>query len=196
VSQGGPQARKPRTRKNKAGSESTKGKLTKRETDGKQLTFNLLLLRLESLARLLAPSPQVLDSGLLLLEGLAQVLVRDAKLDQLPVEPRDLVLSLLEGGLRPLERGALLLKPTQRLLPRQVLPLERSPGFGESSLLLLELGLRLLLTVNSCIKVRLDLQADKSPVVVKGPFFPRVVNPRCRIRGTMCNTRIQSCKAR
>jgi hypothetical protein len=36
----------------------------------------------------------------------------------------------------------------------------------------------MLLTVNSCIKVRLDLQADKSPVVVKGPFFPRVVNPR------------------
>jgi hypothetical protein len=33
-----------------------------------------------------------------------------------------------------------------------------------------------LLTVNSCIKVRLDLQEDKSPVVVKGPFFPRVVN--------------------
>jgi hypothetical protein len=41
-----------------------------------------------------------------------------------------------------------------------------------------------LLTVNSCIKVRLDLQADKSPVVVKGPFFPLVVNPRYRIRGT------------
>jgi hypothetical protein len=52
------------------------------------------------------------------------------------------------------------------------------------------------LTVNSCIKVRLDLQADKSPVVVKGPFFPRVVNPRYRIRGTMCNARIQSSKAR
>jgi hypothetical protein len=29
-----------------------------------------------------------------------------------------------------------------------------------------------------------DLQAYKSPVVVKGPFFPRVVNPRYRIRGT------------
>jgi hypothetical protein len=43
---------------------------------------------------------------------------------------------------------------------------------------------RCLLTVNSCIKVRLDLQADKSHVVVKGPFFPRVVNPRYRIRGT------------
>jgi hypothetical protein len=53
-----------------------------------------------------------------------------------------------------------------------------------------------LLTVNSCIKVHLDLQADKSPVVVKGPFFPRVVNPRYRIRGTMCNARIQSSKAR
>jgi hypothetical protein len=52
------------------------------------------------------------------------------------------------------------------------------------------------LTVNSCIKVRLDLQADKSPVVVKGPFFPRVVNPRYRIRGTMCNATIQSSKAR
>jgi hypothetical protein len=45
-------------------------------------------------------------------------------------------------------------------------------------------GPMILLTVNSCIKVRLDLQADKSPVVVKGPFFPRVVNPRYRIRGT------------
>jgi hypothetical protein len=41
-----------------------------------------------------------------------------------------------------------------------------------------------MLTVNSCIKVRLDLQADKSPVVVKGPFFSQVVNPRYRIRGT------------
>jgi hypothetical protein len=40
------------------------------------------------------------------------------------------------------------------------------------------------LTVNICIKVRLDLKADKSPFVVKGPSFPRVVNPRYRIRGT------------
>jgi hypothetical protein len=31
-----------------------------------------------------------------------------------------------------------------------------------------------LLTVDYCIKVRLDLQADKSFVVVKGPFFPQV----------------------
>jgi hypothetical protein len=34
------------------------------------------------------------------------------------------------------------------------------------------------------IKLQVDLQADKSPVVVKGPFFPRVVNPMYRIRGT------------
>jgi hypothetical protein len=35
-----------------------------------------------------------------------------------------------------------------------------------------------LLTVYNRIKLQVDLQADKSPVVVKGPFFPRVVNPR------------------
>jgi hypothetical protein len=46
------------------------------------------------------------------------------------------------------------------------------------------------------IKVHTDLQADKSPVIVKGPFLPRVVNPRYRIHGTMCNARIQSSKAR
>jgi hypothetical protein len=53
-----------------------------------------------------------------------------------------------------------------------------------------------LLTFNSCIKVHMDLQVDKSPVVVKGPFFPRVVNARYRIRGTMCNAKIQSIKVR
>jgi hypothetical protein len=42
-----------------------------------------------------------------------------------------------------------------------------------------------LLTVYIRVKVQVDLQADKSPVVVKGPFFPRVVNPRYRIHGTM-----------
>jgi hypothetical protein len=52
---------------------------------------------------------------------------------------------------------------------------------GESGI---ESGPESLLTVNSCIKVRLDLQADKSPIVVKGPFFPQVVNSRYQIRGT------------
>jgi hypothetical protein len=54
----------------------------------------------------------------------------------------------------------------------------------------------LLLMVDYRIKVHMDLQADKSPVVVKGPFFPQVVNPRYRIRRSMCNARIQSSKAR
>jgi hypothetical protein len=31
-----------------------------------------------------------------------------------------------------------------------------------------------LLTVYIHIKLQVDLQADKSPVVVKGPFFPQV----------------------
>jgi hypothetical protein len=53
-----------------------------------------------------------------------------------------------------------------------------------------------LLTVYIRIKLHMDLQADKSPVVVKGPFFPRVVNPRYRICGTTCNARIQSSKAK
>jgi hypothetical protein len=35
-----------------------------------------------------------------------------------------------------------------------------------------ELWCRRLLMVDCRIKVRLDLQADKSPVVVKGLFFP------------------------
>jgi hypothetical protein len=53
-----------------------------------------------------------------------------------------------------------------------------------------------LLTVYIHIKLHMDLQADKPPIIVNGPFFPRVVNPRYQIRGTMCNARIQSSKAR
>jgi hypothetical protein len=41
-----------------------------------------------------------------------------------------------------------------------------------------------------------DLQADKSPVVVKGPFFPRVVNPRYRIRWTNVWRKSWSSKAK
>jgi hypothetical protein len=52
------------------------------------------------------------------------------------------------------------------------------------------------LTVDYRIKVHMDLQADKSPVVVNGPFFPRVLNPRYRIHGTLCNASIKSSKAR
>jgi hypothetical protein len=40
--------------------------------------------------------------------------------------------------------------------------------------LTIPLARRRLLTVYICIKLQLDLQADKSSVVVKGPFFPQV----------------------
>jgi hypothetical protein len=53
-----------------------------------------------------------------------------------------------------------------------------------------------LLTVYNPIKLQVDLQADKSPIVVKGPFFPRVVNPRYRIRGTMHDARVDLIKPR
>jgi hypothetical protein len=41
-----------------------------------------------------------------------------------------------------------------------------------------------------------DSQAYKSPVAVKGPFFPRVVNPRYRIRGTNVWRKSWSSKAK
>jgi hypothetical protein len=53
-----------------------------------------------------------------------------------------------------------------------------------------------LLTVYNRIKLQVDLQADKSPVVVKGPFFPRVVKPRYRIRGTNVWCKSWSIKAK
>jgi hypothetical protein len=44
--------------------------------------------------------------------------VRDAKLGQLPVEPRDFFVPLLEGRLHPLECSALLLQSILGLFPR------------------------------------------------------------------------------
>jgi hypothetical protein len=131
-------------RKTKLGANLQKDKSTSEKADESKLTFDLLLLPLEGLACLLGMAPQVKDRGLLLLEGLAQIFVQNADLDQLPIEPRHLVLPLLEGCLRPLERCTLLMELTQRLVSRQELPLERGPGLGESSLLLLEPDLRLL----------------------------------------------------
>jgi hypothetical protein len=80
----------------------------------------------------------------MVLEGLAQVFVRDAELGQLPVEPRDLIIPLLEGRLHPLKCGGLLLETALRLFPCQTLELEGGPGLGKGGPLLLELGLRLL----------------------------------------------------
>jgi hypothetical protein len=35
-----------------------------------------------------------------------------------------------------------------------------------------------MLTVYIRIKLQVDVEADKSSIVVKGPFFPQVMNPR------------------
>jgi hypothetical protein len=67
-------------KENQDGSESPKRRSTKERTK-QQLTFNLLLLRLESLTLALDCLPQADDRGALLLEGPTLVLVRDAECD-------------------------------------------------------------------------------------------------------------------
>jgi hypothetical protein len=74
-------------RRNEVGSESQKEQVDKRKAGRSKLTFNLLLLPLEGLARILGLASQLENRSLLLLEGLAQILVRDADLNQLTVEP-------------------------------------------------------------------------------------------------------------
>jgi hypothetical protein len=91
--------------------------------------------------------------------------VRNVELDQLPVELRGLVFPLLVGHLYPLERGALLLEPTQRLFSRQTFPLERSPSLGEGSPLLLKLDLRLL--ARGLLLTKLHLRRDKRDGLVR-----------------------------
>jgi hypothetical protein len=71
--------------------------------------------------------------------------------------------------LRPLERGALLLEPTQRLLPRQAFPLECGPGLSEGSPLLLKLSFRLLargLLLQSCSSAAASAAALSARVVL------------------------------
>jgi hypothetical protein len=50
--------------------------------------------------------------------------VRDAELGQLPVEPRDFFVPLLEGRLHPFECGVLLLESALGLFLRQALTIE------------------------------------------------------------------------
>jgi hypothetical protein len=104
-----PASLKTINKKQKLGVDPKQVEPTSKRQAKKRLTFDLPLLRLEGLARVLSRLPQAENHGFLLLEGLAQVLVRDAELGQLPVEPRDFFVPLLEGCLRPLEYGALLL---------------------------------------------------------------------------------------
>jgi hypothetical protein len=72
--QGGPRAWKPRTRKIKMGANPRREDQQNKEQEN-ELTFNLLLLHLEGLAGLLSLALQLEIRGLLLLEGLAQILV-------------------------------------------------------------------------------------------------------------------------
>jgi hypothetical protein len=127
--QRGSQAWIPRANKIKKG---TNPRREDHQTKGtkRQLTFNLLPVHLESLVPALDRLLQADDRGALLLEGPVLILVRDAEGDQLPVELRDLIPSLLQRRLRPFESS--------------MLPLERRPGIDEGGPLLLELTLGLL----------------------------------------------------
>jgi hypothetical protein len=153
------------------GSESQKEQVDKRKAGGSKLTFDLLLLPLEGLVRLLGLTLQLENRGLLLLEGLAQILVRDADLNLLTVEPRHLLLLLLERGPRHLERGALPLEMAQRLLPRHALLLERGPGLDECGPLLLKLAFRLM----ACGSLLLELflrRSERGSLVRQGRLKP------------------------
>jgi hypothetical protein len=52
-----------------------------------------------------------------------------------------------------------------------------------------------MLTVYICIKLHVDLQADKSFVIVKGPFFPQVWTQGKSVE-QMCDARINLIKPR
>jgi hypothetical protein len=54
----------------------------------------------------------------------------------------------------------------------------------------------LLLTVYIRIKVQVDLQADKSTIVVKGSFFPQVWTQGIESLEQMCDARINIIKPR
>jgi hypothetical protein len=126
------------------GSSTNRERIDKRKPDEGKLTFNLLLLHLEGLVCLLSLAMQLEVRGLLLLEGLALVLVRDADPHQLPVEMRHLLLLLLERRPRLVERGTLPLELAQRFLARQAPLLERGPSLEECGPLPLKLAVHLL----------------------------------------------------
>jgi hypothetical protein len=110
----------------------------------RRLTLDLLLLHLEGHARSLSRLLQAKDRSFLFLDSLALILVGDAQLVQLPVEPRDVLVPELEGGLCLLERNTLLLELALRLLQCHAFTLEGSSGLLKRGSLLLEPSVRLL----------------------------------------------------
>jgi hypothetical protein len=95
--------------RNQKGNEPPKGRSAKQKTK-RRLTFDLLLLHLESTVLSLNRLLQADDGGALLLERPLLVRVRDAEGYQLAVEPRDISIPLLQRLLRRLERSVLLLE--------------------------------------------------------------------------------------
>jgi hypothetical protein len=144
--------------------------MNKRKPGESKLTFNLLLLPLKGLEHLVSLALQLEIRGLLLLEGLAQILVRDADLHQLAIEPRNLLL-LLERGPRLLERGTLPLELAQRFLARHALLLERGPSLDESRPLLLKLAL-CLLACGSLLPELLLCRGERGSLVCQGCLQP------------------------
>jgi hypothetical protein len=107
----------------------------------RQLTLDLLLLRLEGRVCGLSRPLQVKDHSILLLSRLALILIGYAQLGQLPIELRDFLVPELEGRMCLLKRGALLLELALRFLPRHVFVLKGGLGLPVGGLLLLEQGL-------------------------------------------------------
>jgi hypothetical protein len=95
--------------RNQKRNEPPKGRSAKQKTK-RRLTFDLLLLHLESAALSLDRLLQADNGSALLLERPLLVRVRDTEGYQLAVEPRDISIPLLQRLLRRLASGALLLE--------------------------------------------------------------------------------------
>jgi hypothetical protein len=141
------------------------------ERQGKQLTLNLLVLRLEGGTRGGNCLLQLEDDIILLLVGLPQVLLGHARLDQLTGEPCDLLVQKLDGSLHRLKRSALPLNMALRFLSGRAFALEGGLSLLEGRPLLLELSLRLL--------VRTLLLTELLPHRGKRGGLVRQINPSC-----------------
>jgi hypothetical protein len=123
------------------------------ERQERQLTLDLLLLRLEGRTRGLSRQLQVKDRSILLPTSLALILVGHTQLGQLPVEPRDFLVPELEGRLCLLKRSTLLLELALRVLSCHAFALEGVLGLLKGGPLLLELSFHLLV----CAPLLLEL---------------------------------------